>query len=72
MSSRAIAEATGIPRRTIDRARDGSNGPPDKRVGLDGKARRQVQSRGVPQDYVTAHKWFDLAAAGGNKAGGQI
>jgi uncharacterized protein len=23
--------------------------------------------RGIPEDYVTAHMWFNLAAASGNK-----
>jgi hypothetical protein len=36
-SSRALSDETGIPRRTLDRARGGSNDP---RVGLDGKSYR--------------------------------
>jgi len=39
-SDRAIAKETGIPRASIQRARTGSNEPVEKRIGLDGKARR--------------------------------
>jgi hypothetical protein len=44
-SDRAISKETGIPRATLQRARKstGPNGPVDKRIGLDGKARHLPQ-----------------------------
>jgi hypothetical protein len=55
-SDRAIAAATGVPHATISRARKAtvSNETVEKRVGLDGKARKQPKLRLVePEEMPT-------------------
>src|SRR3974377_658681 len=61
-SDRKLAEETGVSRQTLDRARaklGGSNGPPEKRIGLDGKKHSGTKTRATRAPTPAADKARD-------------